>query len=202
MKKSREETAETRKRILEVAAREFRRNGILGTNLAEIMAAAGLSHGGFYRHFTSKDHLVAEAFAADMDASVGKAAAAAAAGEDALLRHFEDYLSGERRDDSSGPCALSALGSELGRADQETRQAVSRSVRKLIDVLAARGRSRDAASARADAIVMLSSLIGAATLSRIVDDRELSDTILSETRKRLAAPRGKARRKPVAPNGG
>ncbi|MHC5544384.1 TetR/AcrR family transcriptional regulator, partial [Singulisphaera rosea] len=74
MKKSREETAETRRRILEVAAQEFRRKGILGTGLAEIMAAAGLSHGGFYRHFASKDQLVAEAFAADMEQFIGSAA--------------------------------------------------------------------------------------------------------------------------------
>jgi TetR/AcrR family transcriptional repressor of nem operon len=201
MKKSREETAETRKRILEVAAREFRRNGILGTGLAEIMAAAGLSHGGFYRHFASKDQLVAQAFAADMEQSIGSAAAAAEGGDDALLKHFQDYLSGERRDDCLGPCPLTALGSELGRADVETRQAVSQSVNKLIDAIAVRGRSRDAATARADAIVTLSLLIGAATLSRIVDDRELSDTILSETRKRLAARRMRSPRKPVTPNG-
>jgi TetR/AcrR family transcriptional repressor of nem operon len=201
MKKSREETAETRKRILEVAAREFRRNGIHETGLAEIMAAAGLSHGGFYRHFASKDQLVAEALAADMDFYIDSAEAAAGGGEETLLEHYLDYLSHERCDDRLGPCALTALGSELGRADEGTRRAISQSVHKLIDALAARRRPRDAASARADAIVSLSLLIGAATLSRLVDDRELSDAFLSETRKRLAAPRAKSRREPVASNG-
>jgi TetR/AcrR family transcriptional repressor of nem operon len=196
MKKSREETAETRRRILEVAAREFRRNGILGTGLAEIMSAAGLTHGGFYRHFASKDRLVAEALAADLDISVRSAEAAAERGEDAFVKHMEDYLSGERRDDSSGPCALSAIGSELRRADAETRRAASQSIRELIDAIVKRRRSRDTASARADAIFALSSIIGAATLSRIVDDRELSDSILSDTRKRLTTLLGKSRRKP------
>jgi TetR/AcrR family transcriptional repressor of nem operon len=200
MKKSRVETAETRRRILEVAAREFRRNGILGTGLAEIMLAAGLSHGGFYRHFASKDQLVAEAFAADMDTFVGSAKAAAEQGEDALLKHFENYLSRERRDDCLGACPLSALGSELSRAEEETRRAASRCIRRLIDALTMPGHSRNLASARADAIVTLSSLIGAATLSRIIDDRELSDTILSETKKRLASIRSKSRHKPGTSN--
>jgi TetR/AcrR family transcriptional repressor of nem operon len=201
MKKSREETVRTRKRILDVAAREFRRNGILGTGLAEIMAAAGLSHGGFYRHFTSKDQLVAEALSADMDLSIDSAEAAAGKGDEALLEHHLDYLSRERCDDRLGPCALTALGSELGRADDGTRRAVSQGVHKLIDALAARRRPRDAASAKADAIATLSFLIGAATLSRIVDDRELSDAILLEAKKRLAAPGKKTRRKLATPKG-
>src|SRR5258708_39327308 len=67
MKRSKHETAETRKRIVETAATEFRRNGIDGTGLADLMGAAGLTHGGFYRHFYSKDHLVAESCAAAVD---------------------------------------------------------------------------------------------------------------------------------------
>ena len=62
MRKSKTETAETRRRIVDLAAKTFRRNGIAATGVAEIMAAAGLTHGGFYRHFGSKDQLVAEAF--------------------------------------------------------------------------------------------------------------------------------------------
>src|SRR5260221_12464093 len=71
MKRSKQETAETRKRIVETAATEFRRNGIEGTGLADLMGAAGLTHGGFYRHFDSKDHLLAESCAAAVD-SVGE----------------------------------------------------------------------------------------------------------------------------------
>jgi TetR/AcrR family transcriptional repressor of nem operon len=70
MKRSKQETAETRKRIVETAATEFRRNGIDGTGLADLMGAAGLTHGGFYRHFDSKDHLVAESCAAAVDSVV------------------------------------------------------------------------------------------------------------------------------------
>src|SRR5260370_31704433 len=70
MKRSKQETAETRKRIVETAATEFRRNGIDGTGLADLMGAAVLTHGGFYRHFDSKDHFVAESFAAALDSLV------------------------------------------------------------------------------------------------------------------------------------
>src|SRR5262249_51113315 len=64
MRKSKQEAARTRDHIIEVAAQEFRRKGIAGTSLADVMAAAGLTHGGFYRHFESKDQLIAEACAA------------------------------------------------------------------------------------------------------------------------------------------
>src|SRR5260221_13930201 len=70
MKRSKQETAETRKRIVETAATQFRRNGIDGTGLADLMGAAGLTHGGFYRHFYSKDHLVAESCATAVDSVV------------------------------------------------------------------------------------------------------------------------------------
>src|SRR5258708_8035364 len=75
MKKSKLETADTRRRIVKAAAAEFRRNGIHATGLCELMATAGLTHGGFYRHFDSKDQLVAEACAAGMEAEVGGAPA-------------------------------------------------------------------------------------------------------------------------------
>src|SRR6267378_3479951 len=76
MRKSRWEAARTRKRIIEAAAQEFRRNGIARTGLADLMAAAGLTHGGFYRHFESKDQLVAEACAAALDSNARTAAVA------------------------------------------------------------------------------------------------------------------------------
>src|SRR5262245_17826649 len=70
MRKSREEAAQTRRRIVEAAAREFRKNGIVATGLNDLMRAAGLTHGGFYKHFESKDQLVAEACTAAVDAAI------------------------------------------------------------------------------------------------------------------------------------
>ncbi|AUT65024.1 TetR/AcrR family transcriptional regulator [Paraburkholderia terrae] len=187
MKKSRVETAETRRKIVEVATRAFRTNGIHATGVAEIMSAAGMTHGGFYRHFASKDQLVAEACAAGMEAIVESAEAAAEGGEEAFLKHIQTFLSDETRDDCLAGCPLVAMGSELARADLETRRAASQGFRELIDVIARQGGASDTASATGDAMFTLSAIIGAVTMSRIVDDPELSDLILDETRKRLTA---------------
>ncbi|MFS8974506.1 TetR/AcrR family transcriptional regulator [Cupriavidus necator] len=183
MKKSKAETAETRRRIVEIAVREFRRNGIHATGVSEIMAAAGLTHGGFYRHFSSKDQLVAEACAASMESLVEKAEAAAEGGTEAFLNHIRDFLSAEYRDDRLGGCPLVALGSELARADEDTRRAASNGFRGLIDVTSD---YFDSEEAKGDAIFTLSAMIGAVTMSRIIDDQSLSDQILEEAKKRLA----------------
>src|ERR1700722_12643480 len=106
MKKSKAETAITRKRIVQVAAQEFRRKGIQQTGVADVMAAAGLTQGGFYRHFASKDQLVAEACAASMSDLVQAADAAVEAGDDAFLKHVENFLSCKNRDDWLGGCPL------------------------------------------------------------------------------------------------
>ncbi|MFJ1254133.1 TetR/AcrR family transcriptional regulator [Cupriavidus sp. CuC1] len=183
MKKSKAETAETRRRIVEIAVREFRRNGIHATGVSEIMAAAGLTHGGFYRHFASKDQLVAEACAASMESLVQTAEAAAEGGTEAFLNHIRDFLSAEYRDDRLGGCPLVALGSELARADDDARRAASNGFRGLIDVIS---EYFDSEEAKGGAIFTLSAMIGAVTMSRIIDDPQLSNQILEEAKKRLA----------------
>jgi TetR/AcrR family transcriptional regulator, transcriptional repressor for nem operon len=191
MKKSKVETAKTRQRIVEVAAKELRRNGIQQTGVAEVMAAAGLTQGGFYRHFDSKDQLVAEACAASMSDLVQAAEAAVHGGDDAFLLHLENFLSCKNRDNWLAGCPLVFLGSELARADKVTRRAVSQGYRDLVEVVAKQSRTEDVASARAEAIFTLAAMIGAVTLSRIVDDPEFSVQILDETKKCLARVRAK-----------
>lgn len=185
MRKSKAETAETRKRIVNVASQVFKCNGIHATGVSEIMAAAGLTHGGFYRHFESKEQLVAEACAVSMEELVGAAEIAVNGGEEAFLKHVQEFLSSEYRDDRLGGCPLVAMGSELARADADTRRAASSGFEGLIDLIAKRSRFKDPGAAKADAIFTLSSMIGAVTMSRIVDDPELSDLILESTRTRL-----------------
>src|SRR3954454_8495563 len=111
MRKSKAAAAETRKRIVAAAAAEFRKNGIVATGLNELMKAAGLTHGGFYKHFESKDQLVAEACAEAVD-SVIERVRAAGPGAGAI------YLSTRHRDHPAGGCPLSAIGIELGRSDE------------------------------------------------------------------------------------
>jgi TetR/AcrR family transcriptional regulator, transcriptional repressor for nem operon len=195
MKKSKAETAETRKRILEVATQAFKHNGIRATGVSEIMAAAGLTHGGFYRHFASKEQLLAEACAASMETLVVSAETAAASGDAAFMKHIAHFLSTEYRDDNLGGCPLVAMGSELARADMDTRRAASQGFRELIDIVARWSQLESASSARAEAIFTLSSMIGAVTVARIVDDPKLSNQILSVAKKRLAIPATKSPRR-------
>ncbi len=187
MKKSKTETAETRRRIVKAAAAEFRRNGIHATGLCELMAAAGLTHGGFYRHFDSKDQLIAEACAAGMESGMGKAACPGL-GKSGLKAIAERYLSTAHRDNPSEGCLLAGLGSELARSGVKTRATATAGILKLANAIAGDTRRTKRKTAEARALVALSAMIGAITLSRIVTDPELSAEILHQTKKYLTDP--------------
>ncbi len=195
MRKSKVETAETHRRIVEVAAGMFRANGIHATGLADIMAAAGLSHGGFYRHFESKDQLVAEACEAGTSGILAalEAAAGERVGADGLRAIVDAYLSPAHRDAAARGCPLAGMGSELARCDPGTRAAASRSADELIALLAGRiggmGEGDDAQreASRARAAFALSTMIGALTLARITTDPQASATLLADVRQQLAA---------------
>jgi len=187
MKKSKIEAAETRRRIIKTASAEFRRKGINGAGVNDVMAAAGLTHGGFYRHFASKDQLVAEACAAAMGSveETNKASACLALGKDGLEAILADYLSTDHRDNPSEGCVLAGLGSELARSDDKTRAAATAGFLKLVDAFAQQYRMKPQA-AKARALVTASAIIGAITMSRIVTDPKLSAAILRQTKKHLA----------------
>jgi TetR/AcrR family transcriptional repressor of nem operon len=192
MRKSKAETLETRKKIVDIAAREFRLNGIYATGVSEIMAAAGMTHGGFYRHFASKDQLVAEACAASMDTFVGRAESAAECGGEFLTEYIREMLSKEFRDDCLGGCTLVAVGSELARADIDAKKAASDGFRQFVDILAKQESAKDPQSARADAIFKVSAMIGAVTISKMMDDPALADAVLDIAKERIAGPAASA----------
>lgn len=205
MKKSKSETAETRRRIVETAARELHRKGIDATGVSEVMSAAGLTRGGFYRHFDSKEHLVAEACTAGLEAIVARAEAAASgnSGADGLDAIAENYLALDHRNDQSGGCPLAGLGSELARANDETRAAATAGLLRLIALIAKQTGRRKPEAAHSDALFALSAMVGAVTLSRIATDPDLSAAILTETRKHLgnSSARGSHRRGPSRARG-
>src|SRR5271155_4717195 len=180
MRKSKQQAAATRQRIIKAAAAAFRKNGIAATGLSDLMADAGLTHGGFYRHFDSKDQIVAEACTAAVDYLVEQLAAAASGKSPprGLKTILENYLSAAHRDEPADGCPLAALGSELARADERTRAAATQAFLKLVGVIAAQfGKTRpDVAKRRA--LVAAATMIGALTMSRIVTDSELSAGIL------------------------
>jgi TetR/AcrR family transcriptional repressor of nem operon len=185
MKTSKVQKAATRKRILDIASQEFRKNGIHATSVAEIMAVAGLTHGGFYRHFTSKEQLVAEACKVSMESLVDKAEVAIEGGEESFIKHFSDFLSLEYHDDIAASCAFVMMGSELARADSETRRAASIGLKKWVDIIAQREPGNESKANKADILFKLSTMVGAVTMARIVDDQALSSQILNEARDRL-----------------
>ena len=182
MRKSREEAAQTRKRIVTAASEEFRKNGIVATGLNDLMSTAGLTHGGFYKHFESKDQLVAEACAEAVKTILEMLAAAASQKGGAAAA----YLSTGHRDNPATGCPLSAIGSELARNDEKTRAAATAGFLKLVEIMAGQFGKIRPATARRRALVAVSTMIGALTMSRIVTDPKLSAEILKEAEMSLA----------------
>lgn len=192
MRHSREKAASTRSRIIEAAADAFRRDGIQATGIIGLMDEAGLSHGGFYKHFESKDQLVAEACEHMFRSVVERLSAMVAAvpPRRRLARFIELYLSPEHRDNPSQGCAFAALGSELSHASAMARIAADRGVTGMTEVIAGFIPDLQGAAATARAQVIAATMVGAITLARAVADLELSDALLANTRKSLSAQGG------------
>lgn len=183
MRKSKAEKAETRKHIVEVASQMFKAQGIGATGVGEIMVAAGLTHSAFYRHFNSKEELVAEATAFSMEVFVEAAQTALKAGPDAFIKYLKDYLSPEYRDGQLGGCPVVLMGSELARIDSEARQGVAGGLEQLIGI--AVELTDGSAAAEADAIYTMSALLGAITMARLVNNPVLANHILDVAKSRL-----------------
>jgi TetR/AcrR family transcriptional regulator, transcriptional repressor for nem operon len=188
VRKSKQEAAQTRRRIVEAAATEFRRNGITSTGLSDLMAEAGLTHGGFYRHFESKDQLVAEACAAAFESTVESTTAELSRGAkgNELAALAASYLSAEHKDDLSGGCPFAALGSELVRTDEKTRTVATEALLALVDLVARQFGGMRPEAAKRRALVTLSTMLGALTLARMVTDPKLSRALLREAAKHVA----------------
>ncbi len=180
MRKSRQEAAETRQRIVAVAAREFNRGGIEGTGLSDIMKAAGLTHGGFYKHFSSKDQLLTEAIGQALEKS--QASMEGTRVTRSLDEIAADYLSKEHRDGFDSSCPLSSLGTELRFAENDTRQVASKGIERFISIVAQSLPDLPPREANAKAHAIVSAMVGAMMLSRIVTDTKLSDRLLRDTR--------------------
>lgn len=182
MRKSRLETARTRQAILGAATGVIRRSGLSEASLAHMMAAAGLSHGGFYRHFQNREQLIVEALAAaGQEMCTTLRGYAEADGLDGVV---EGYLSESHRDATTRTCPLSALGSELARSSHDARR-VATAV--LEDVVAVLGDTSAIAKRRGEAIVTFATLVGALTLARIAANERLSREILTRTKEHLHA---------------
>ena len=179
MKVSREQAAQNRERIVEAAAQLFRERGFEGIGVASLMKEAGLTHGGFYGHFASKEDLIAEASARALTRSLADwRKVAEHAPRDPLLAIAGVYLTGRHRDDPGAGCLLAALGPDVSRQGPAVRRTVTDYVRSAVDLLAKLVPGKSKAARRQKAISTYATLVGAMVIARAVDDRALSQDIL------------------------
>ncbi|QCI63914.1 TetR/AcrR family transcriptional regulator [Phreatobacter stygius] len=178
---------ETRQRVLDVASRRFRKDGIEAAGVAGLMADAGLTHGGFYAHFASKEALVQDAVATALTATrahlTNAVETARAAGGDGLEAIVATYLRPVHRDRPDVGCAVASLAAELARHPAETRLVLTDQVAAIITIIKAalpEEFAGDAADAAAMAI--FSTMVGALQLARAVTDPGLSDRFLAAGR--------------------
>jgi TetR/AcrR family transcriptional repressor of nem operon len=176
MRVSREQMQANRLRILDAASRLFREKGFDAVSVAEVMKAAGLTHGGFYGHFDSKDDLVAQA--------IGHIFTVQEAGQggQGLAAYLDAYLSPWHRDRVGEGCPTAALVADIRRQAAAARTAMTDGFRSQIDRVAAALPAGDPAQARRQAVGTWAAIVGAVVLARAIDDPVLSEEILDQTR--------------------
>ena len=189
---------ETRNRILSVASRQVRARGPDGVSVAEVMAEAGLTHGGFYAHFKSKDALIGAAIERAFESRRAYFRNRPDAGDDAAFLDFfvDSYMSESHRDRPERGCPVATLSSDIPRQSEEARAAFDAGVRGLIQIIA----SRLAVGAPEDRDALAGSLVtemaGAVALARAVSDPELSDRLLEQSRRSVKARMGLSKSSP------
>lgn len=177
MRYSEDHKAKTRQRIVEEAARRFRRDGVSATSVQVLMNALDLTHGGFYAHFKSKDELIEEALrhcATELDAVTPTRLS----GDQPLTSFIRRYLSKTHRAEPAKGCVFPTMSAELGQRGQASTVTDEAVNARLAQIGAHIENSQDAT-------LVLSAMVGALMLSRSVVDPELSDRLLAETRASL-----------------
>jgi TetR/AcrR family transcriptional repressor of nem operon len=176
---SKAKKAETHKRIVKIASKRFREDGLAGVGISELMKEAGLTVGGFYKHFDSRDDLVAEAVGSAFGGWKRRVEAAASGGPAvSYAKLIDEYLNEAHRDNPGAGCAFSALAEEIARSDKRTRALASEQVRNDVQLIAGLLPGKDKRAARSKAILTFSALVGAMSLARAVSDEALSLEIL------------------------
>lgn len=174
--------AKSRERILIMAAEQIRESGLESISVGKLMQSVNLTHGGFYGHFASRSDLLAQAL---KRALVEGEAVARASGPPGKIRTFStmvrSYLSRVHRDSRDSGCAISALVSDVGRADRKSRKVMTEHIEAFIDKLSETLGDRDKATAA------VSTLVGAIAISRVITDPKRSDAILKAARDHILA---------------
>jgi TetR/AcrR family transcriptional repressor of nem operon len=191
---------QTRSRIVEEASYGLRQAGAQGMSVSDLMKLAGLTHGGFYAYFESREALMIEAFAAAMDRTMSqwRNHMDGIQAEERFDAFVEAYLRPGHRDDRAGGCVLPALGADIARSSQKARRAFARKLDEMIDLIATLLPGKPAQT-RQIATGALATMMGTIALARAVGDKKLSDEILGAGRRALSGQSAR-RRVPVAPD--
>lgn len=168
---SQQQKAQSRKAIVDAAGHLFRERGVEGVSVAQVMDAAGLTHGGFPRHFASKQELLNEALADALASNGGFVPA----GD--IQAFASQYLTQQHRDNPGNGCVFAALGTEISRGPAESRHVLSAMIQKQVEAFASGGKQQST-----QAIGSWAAMIGGLILARIADTDELSEEILQATR--------------------
>jgi TetR/AcrR family transcriptional repressor of nem operon len=197
MRYSKEHKQETHDRIVRKASIRLREKGAHGIGVSDLMKEAGLTHGGFYAHFDSREALVIEAFNYAMDRATERwrKMAEETPPEKRLATIVESYLTTIHRDDPGRGCAVPTLGPEIARESPKTRKAFAAKLEEMIEMMADQVPELPRKTARAQAIAALSTMAGALVLSRVAGSGEFSEEILGTAREALL---GRASKKPRA----
>jgi TetR/AcrR family transcriptional regulator, transcriptional repressor for nem operon len=184
MRYSREHKQETHARIVRKASVRLREKGAHGIGVADLMKEAGLTHGGFYAHFDSREALVIEAFNYAMDRSMEhwRKTAAQITADKRFSTIVESYLTTLHRDDPGRGCAVPTLGAEIARESVKTRRAFAAKLEEMIDMIADQIPDVPRKTARKQAAATLATMMGTLVLSRIAGNGEFSDEILAAGR--------------------
>jgi TetR/AcrR family transcriptional repressor of nem operon len=184
---SQAEKSQTHDELVRIAAKRFRELGFDGLSIANLMNEAGLTQGGFYKHFASREDLLLEALTAalkDGEAPRKKkhVKSPAELSFDAVV---DGYLSDSHRDDPGSGCAVGALMNDVGRAGAAARELYTGQVERNFQLLERLQGTTDSPSGRAEAIIAYAAMTGALGLARAVSDKNLSNEILSTVRNYL-----------------
>jgi AcrR family transcriptional regulator len=177
----------THDRIVDAAARAIRRSGYNGTGVADIMKDAGLTHGGFYAHFPSREAMLAEAAdrAGGESVAMMQEIAATLPPDKALPAMMEAYLSKEHLGSIETGCAVAALGSEMPRQVPAVRRAATRRIKEMIDLVSRQLPDWGQPGAHEHALFTVAAMVGTLVLARAVDDTRLSDALRKAALKQL-----------------
>jgi TetR/AcrR family transcriptional repressor of nem operon len=186
MRMSRTQAEENRQTVINVASRLFREHGFDGIGLKDLMKGAGLTQGAFYKQFKSKEDLAAQASTRAVDSAFGRWSAATAANpNDQLAAILRFYLSAEHREEKSEGCPIAALGSDAARQSSAVKAAFETGIKAHLEVLGRLVAEAGSEEAENRAMTILSTMVGAVTLSRIVNDPELAQGFLDAAAQEL-----------------